>query len=46
MLSIRLIEIIIARIAIFLIQSMLAKDFKVFNEVFNKAVDLAKKIFL
>ena len=46
MLSARLIETIIVRVATFLIQSMLAKDFKVFDEVFNKIVGLAKKIFL
>ena len=48
MLSARLIEAIIARVATFLIQLMLAKDFNAldFDEVFDKAVDSAKKIFL
>ena len=53
MLSAKFIETIIARIATFLIQLMLTKDFNElnfneldFNEVYNKAVDLAKKIFL
>ena len=50
MLFIRLIETIIIRVAAFLIQSMLAKDFEdfneVFDEVFNKTIDSAKKIFL
>ena len=53
MLFIRLIEAIIIRVATFLIQLILAKDFNEldsdefdFNEVCNKIVDSAKKIFL
>ena len=47
MLSIRLIETIIARITTFLIQLMLTKDFNElnFDEVFDKARS-AKKMFL
>ena len=56
MLFTRLIDIIIIRIAAFSIQLIFTKDFEDFkffdkvvdllNELFNKAVDSAKKIFL